>query len=268
VYLWMNVPRRRRVILRRTPRASERILGQQIAAEPRGLGLASELAAEARALKVDFGVDASATIRCGETRKLSKIEKGRSLQYNMDIAPVSPRSSRSAPLVLRSLRSHHTNTRDRQRTTQTTQLVQLDCQMLTKLITRVHLFYYQHRQNLYLRFRASLGHQLLFLSQCRCQREPRVEYQIGLRPFHVSSPLFRICHHAYSAHLASHRVLASCTRSRIDDDDACHLRSSIFAARLEISDDSGEYRENAKASVWSWRSFGQRLGSSGVIMVT
>jgi len=136
--------------------------------------------------------------------------------------------------------------------------------MLTKLITRVHLFYYQHRQNLYLRFRASLGHQLLFLSQCRCQREPRVEYQIGLRPFHVSSPLFRICHHAYSAHLASHRVLASCTRSRIDDDDACHLRSSIFAARLEISDDSGEYRENAKASVWkSWRSFGQRLGSSG-----
>jgi len=175
VYLWMKVPRRRRVILRRTPRASERILGQQIAAEPRGLGLASELAAEARALKVDFGVDASATIRCGETRKLSKIEKGRSpyLQYNMDIAPVSPRSSRSAPLVLRSLRSHHTNTRDRQRTTQTTQLVQPGCQMLTKLITRVHLLSYQHRQNLYLRFRASLGHHLLFLSQCRCQREPR-----------------------------------------------------------------------------------------------
>ena len=75
--------------LRRTPRAAERILGQRIVAEPRGLGLAPELEAEDKALKVDFGVDASATVRCGETLKLSKIEKGRNpyLQYNMDIAP-------------------------------------------------------------------------------------------------------------------------------------------------------------------------------------
>ena len=65
MHLWMNASCHLRVILRCTPRAAERMSGQRIAAEPRGLGLASELDAEARALKVDFGVDVSATVRCG-----------------------------------------------------------------------------------------------------------------------------------------------------------------------------------------------------------